>query len=118
MSAAVHVRDYAARRELRILPGYWFALTLLAIVPGLCTGTFWNELFDIMNYFGGSVGQLMCRKARRQQAFSQQQDRRPDSNWDWLDMSRDALRQVLGFFIGETPVNPFDPAAAIATGPP
>jgi len=33
-------------------------------------------------------------------------------------MSRDALRQVLGFFVGELPVNPFDPAAAIATAPP
>ncbi len=33
-------------------------------------------------------------------------------------MSRDALRQVLGFFIGEPPVNPFDPASAITTGSP
>jgi hypothetical protein len=33
-------------------------------------------------------------------------------------LNLDALRQVLGFFIGEPPVNPFDPAAAIATGPP
>ncbi|HTI79298.1 MAG TPA: hypothetical protein VL614_02485, partial [Acetobacteraceae bacterium] len=90
----------------------------LAVVPGFCHGQFWNELFDIMNYFGGSVDRLMRQKARRQQAFSQQQDRRPNANWDWLTMSRDALRQVLGFFIGEPPVNPLDPAAAIATAPP
>jgi len=28
------------------------------------------------------------------------------------------IRQTLGFFIGEPPINPFDPAAAIATSPP
>jgi len=90
----------------------------LAVVPGFCHGQFWNELFDIMNYFGGSVDKLMRQKARRQQAFSQEQDRRPDSNWNWLRMKRDELRQVLGFFIGEPPVNPLDPSAAIATAPP
>ena len=90
----------------------------LAVVPGFCHSQFWNSLFDIMTWFGGSVVGLMRQKARRQRAFVQQQDRKPDANWDWLNMSRDALRQVLGFFIGETPVNPFDPAAAIATGPP
>jgi len=90
----------------------------LAVVPGFCHGQFWNELFDIMNYFGGSVHKLMRQKSRRQQAFSNEQDRRPDSNWDWLRLKRDELRQLLGFFIGEPPVNPLDPAAAIATGPP
>jgi len=90
----------------------------LAVVPGFCHGQFWNELFDIMNYFGGSVDKLMRQKSRRQHAFVQEQDRRPDSNWNWLTMSRDALRQVLGSFIGEPPVNPLDPAAAIATAPP
>ncbi len=90
----------------------------LAVVPGFCHGQFWNELFDIMNYFGGSVARLMQQKARRQRAFSNEQDRKPNANWDWLNMSRDALRQVLGFFIGERPVNPLQPSAAIATGPP
>lgn len=32
---APSVRDYARARALRILPAYWFALTLLAIYPGL-----------------------------------------------------------------------------------
>jgi len=90
----------------------------LAVVPGFCHSQFWNELFDIMNYFGGSVGRLMHQKGRRREAFAHEQDRKPDANWDWLNMTRDALRQVLGFFIGEPPVNPLDPAAAIATAPP
>ncbi len=34
-AAAPRIRDYARRRALRILPGYWVALTVLAIWPGL-----------------------------------------------------------------------------------
>ena len=90
----------------------------LAVVPGFCHSAFWNELFDIMNWFGGSVDRLMREKARRRQAFGQEQDRKPGSTWDWLRMKRDAALQVLGFYIGEPPVNPLDPAAAIATAPP
>ncbi len=31
----VRIRDYARRRVLRIVPGYWVALTVLSIFPGL-----------------------------------------------------------------------------------
>ena len=87
----------------------------LAVVPGFCTGEFWNELFDSMHCFGGSITTLMQQKSRRAQAFDQMLDRRRGSNWDWLRLTRDTARQVLGFFIGEPPV---DPLAAVATGPP
>jgi hypothetical protein len=34
-------------------------------------------------------------------------------------MTRDEIRQILGFFIGEPPVDPFcAPAEVLATGPP
>ena len=62
--------------------------------------------------------QTGAEKNRRRKSFVEEQDRKRDGNWDWINMTRDALRQVLGFFIGEPPVNPFDPAAAPATGPP
>jgi hypothetical protein len=97
----------------------------LAVVPGFCTGSFWNELFDSIRLHGGSIATLMHKKVRRQAAFCQEQDTKPGSNWDWLEMGRDALRRVLGFFIGEATDEPFDPiqkpytqAAALATGPP
>ncbi len=90
----------------------------LAVVPGFCHSAFWNELFDLMNCFSGSIDKLMRQKTRRREAFAEEQDRKPNPNWDWLNLTRDALRQVLGFFIGEPPVNPLDPAAAIATAPP
>jgi hypothetical protein len=89
----------------------------LAVVPGLCTPAFWNGLFEIMHYFGGDgVVTVMREKTRREQAFIQEQDKKLDSSWDWLQLKRHEIRQVLGFFIGEEPVDPF--AAAPATGPP
>ena len=97
----------------------------LAVVPGFCTGPFWNTLFDSIRLHGGSVVTLMQERTRRQQAFCREQDRQPGSNWDWLEMGREALRRVLGFCIGEAAGDAFDPvsqlysqAAAVATGPP
>ena len=88
----------------------------LAVVPGFCTPAFWNGLFKLMHYFGGSVENVMREKTRREQAFIQEQDKKLDSTWEWMRLKPDELRQVLGFFIGEPPVDPF--AAAPATGPP
>ncbi|HTI02398.1 MAG TPA: hypothetical protein VL752_15725 [Acidisoma sp.] len=90
----------------------------LAVVPAFCHSGFWNTLFEAMHFFGGSVTRLMQEKTARRDAFIRQQDRIIGSNWDWVNLSRDALRAVLGFFIGEPPVNPFAPDAAPATGPP
>jgi hypothetical protein len=89
----------------------------LAVVPGLCTPAFWNGLFEVMHYFGGNVVTVMREKTRREQAFIQEQDKKFDSTWDWLRLKPNEIRQVLGFFIGEPPVDPFC-AEALATGPP
>ena len=92
----------------------------LAVVPGLCTGTFWNELFDAMRCYGGSVAGLMRERNRREQVFDREQDSSPTQNYDWLDR-RPMVRQVLGFFIGGEPVLPLQlptTTAAAATGPP
>ncbi len=90
----------------------------LAVVPGFCHRAFWNELFEVITYFGSSVNKVMQEKSRRWQAFDKEQDYNREANWDWMKLGGDALRQVLGFFIGEPPVNPFDPSAALATAPP
>ena len=51
--------------------------------------------------------------------YDQEQDKKLDSTLDWLQLKRDEIRQVLGFFIGEPPVDPFaDSTAPLATGPP
>jgi hypothetical protein len=93
----------------------------LAVVPGLCTPAFWNGLFELMHYFGGDsvVVTVMREKTRREESFIQEQDNKLDSTWDWLRLKRDEIRQVLGFFIGEPPVDPFSALTeALATGPP
>jgi peptidoglycan/LPS O-acetylase OafA/YrhL len=66
---APSVKRYARRRALRILPGYWFALTVLAIYPGL-TGVFstdwWRyygylQLYSTRTLGGGiAVGWTLC----------------------------------------------------------
>ena len=46
-------RGYARRRALRILPAYWFALTVLAIFPGLpgvFTSDWWRYYFFLQVY--------------------------------------------------------------------
>ena len=97
----------------------------LAVMPGFCTGPFWNTLFDSIRLHGGSVAVLMLEKVRREEAFSEEQDKKIGSNWDWQEMGREAFRRVLGFFIGEAVDDSFNPlpqpsahAAAVATGPP
>ena len=51
----------------------------LAVVPGLCTGAFWNQIFEIMQCLRGSVESVMRDKTRREQAFIQEQDKKLDS---------------------------------------
>src|ERR1700729_1018127 len=67
----------------------------LAVVPGLCTPAFWNGLFEVMHYFGGSVVTGMREKPRREQAFIQEQDKKLGSTLDWLRLKPDEVRQVL-----------------------
>jgi len=100
---------------------YLAILLDLAVLPGFCHPEMWNALHEIVTWFGSSIEGLLRERTRRRAAFDKEQDRNPKgikANWDWINPSREALRQVLGFFIGEPPVNPLDPAAALATAPP
>ena len=91
----------------------------LALVPGFCTPAFWSDMFQVMHFFGGSVETLMREKAHREQNFIREQDSKLDSAWDWVHLKRDEIRERLGFFIGEPPVDPFGQSPApSATGPP
>src|SRR6185437_15561011 len=66
----------------------------------------------------GAAGQCNCCQAKPATA-------RLDSTWDWLQLKRDAVGRIFGFFIGEAPVDPFGqsptpaaPATALATAQP
>ena len=85
----------------------------LAVVPGFCTGAFWNELYESILGHGGSVATLMQERVRRQEAFCKEQDRTLGSNWDWQQMGREGLRRAMGFFIGEATAEPFDPVSEL-----
>jgi len=82
----------------------------LGIAPALSLASFWNDLFLAMMHYGGSPAVYDIRRWRREQHFVEEQDRLPtmDLLWPPADVGgsrRDTIR-VLGFFIGEPPVEP------------
>ena len=76
----------------------------LGIVPGLCEGEFWNRVEKTLRRYGGSLGRLYRVRARREDAFQRERDRRSDT-WhiDWRDLRPSTVRLALGCLIGETP---------------
>ncbi len=95
----------------------------LGISPSLCAGPFWNRVFMAIRDYRGSLGDIVMEMNRREKRFDKENWRHP--NLSLPEQTREAVRRVLGFFIGEPPVDPFRPApapgapvAAVATGPP
>ncbi len=94
----------------------------LGIAPSLCDGGFWLALSEAIMWYRGNLPRLMKELRRREVGFCDTEaDRNPAL--DWPEQTRDGLRRILGFRIGEPPVAPVPPAAAglvpaIATGPP
>jgi hypothetical protein len=81
----------------------------LGISPSLCTGPFWNRLFEAIQDYNGSLGKLLQEVRRREQKFEKEDWKRP--HLEWPARTREAIREALGFFVGEPPPEP-------ATGPP
>jgi hypothetical protein len=91
-----------------------------AFSPSLCEGGFWNRLFDAVRLYRGNIGKLVLDVKRQEQRFGREEWRHPEL--ELAEESREGIRRVLGFFIGEPPVDPLAvvaaPVAAAATGPP
>jgi hypothetical protein len=104
----------------------------LGISPALCDGPFWGRLFDSIDLYRGNLVRLVQDVKRQAQQFE-----RDDWQYPQLGLpenTREGVRRVLGFYIGEpprdpcaAPVTPSAPAAvaalalppaAAATGPP
>ncbi len=84
----------------------------LAVVPGFCTGTFWNQVFEALQSYGGNLATLYKVREHRATSFQKERDQHPDSwGWDWKDFGRETVRQVLGCLIGEAPTT--DPPGPI-----
>lgn len=83
----------------------------LGISPLLCEGGFWNRLFEAISWYGGSHGTVVRDMRRREKVFDQQLWKHP--NLALPEQSRETARRVLGFRIGEAPVDPHRPAPAL-----
>ena len=102
------------------------------ISPSLCEGSFWNRVFMAIHHYRGNVSNVVLEMQRREKQFDKDHWKHPDLPLP--EQTREGIRRVLGFRIGETPVDPFRPApapdapasvaapsapvAAAATGPP
>ena len=63
---------------------------------------FWHEIYLAMTNFGGDFHQFHEVQTRRREAFRKERDKRPDT-WNRLiwDKPKDAVREMLGFLLGE-----------------
>ena len=76
----------------------------LGIAPGLCAGEFWNQVEKTLRRYGGSLNRLYQIRARREETFQRERDRRPDTwHTNWRDLRPPTVRRALGYLIGETP---------------
>ena len=85
----------------------------LGISPSLCDGNFWFELLRTMMHYRGNLPRLVKEFRRREVVFCDTEaDRNPALGWP--APTRDGIRGILGFFIGEPPATPFPlPAPAL-----
>ena len=104
------------------------------ISPSICEGMFWNRIFDAVRLYGGRLTSLVFEIHDRERQFEKEDWKHP--GLDLPEDTREGIRRVLGFFVGQPPVNPWAvvkaaanavaaavmppqaPLAAEATGPP
>ena len=74
----------------------------LGITPSGCDGATWNEILQTLMHFGADLAAFFGVRTRRRALFQKERDTRPES-WDvdWRDDPREAIREVLGYLVGE-----------------
>jgi hypothetical protein len=104
----------------------------LGISPSLCEGAFWHRVFMAIHCYRGNLNAVVLEMNRREKVFDKEDSKHPELGLP--EQTRAGIRRVLGFLIGEPPVDPFRalpapdtlagvaapgvPVAAVATGPP
>jgi len=78
----------------------------LGVTPSGCDGATWSEILQILMQFGADLEEFFDVCNRRRKIFQQECDKRPNS-WisDWRDDPREAIRQILGYVLGEPQPN-------------
>jgi hypothetical protein len=76
----------------------------LGLVPGLCEGAFWDQVAQVLRRYGGRLGPMYRVRARREETFQRERDRRPET-WhiNWRDFRPSTVRRALGCRFGEMP---------------
>ena len=89
----------------------------LGIAANVCDGGFWNEIYLTIAHFGGSFEKFFGVQERRRTAFKKEREKRRDTwNRDWENKPKEAIRQLLGYVLGESPPRgPPDPQLQIAS---
>jgi len=83
------------------------------IVPSFCTGALGSAILQTLECYGGSSAKLFDIRRKREIAFQRARDKRPETwEWNWRDLRKERMREVLGYLTGEKP--PDDPVAAPA----
>ena len=88
----------------------------LGVSPHLCEGTFWNRVFMAIHWYRGNVSDVVLEMQRREKRLDA-------DHWQYPKLalperSREEIRRVLGFRIGERPVDPFRPAPEVGAPAP
>lgn len=95
---------------------YLIRLGDFGVAPSLCLATFGKNLFSLLRRYGGSFDKYFIEIRRREKQFETHElDRYPDLGWP--AQMREKIRQILGFFIGVQPFDPFAPSPGLATSP-
>ena len=80
------------------------------ISPSLCEGAFWNRVFMAIHCYRGNLSNVVLEMQRREKQFDKDYWKHPDLPLP--EQTREGIRRVLGFRIGEPPVDPFRPVPA------
>ena len=89
----------------------------LGVTPSACEGGFWHEICQTLLHFGGKFEHLFSVQESRKEAFQNERDKRPETwTFDWRDRPKEAIRQILGYLLGESPPRgPPDPQMLTAS---
>ena len=76
----------------------------LGIAPSTCDGGFWLKIYETLVHFGGNFEHVFGVQQRRKMSFQKERDKRP-ATWtsDWRDKTKEAVRELLGYILGESP---------------
>jgi len=63
-----------------------------------------KALLQTPELYGGRLSKLFAIRRKQEIAFRKERDKRPDTwAWNWRDLRKERMREVLGYLIGEEP---------------